>query len=119
MVFNYLIGNNDAYGKNFSFLYHEDGRLRLAPLYDLVSTQVYPELGSEMAMRIGRERNPERLVSRDWAKFFEEAGLNPTLAARELRRTARTVLDALPDVEATHPQLSALVRENCRRLLAL
>ena len=43
VVFNFLIGNNDAHGKNFSFLYDGD-ETRLAPLYDLVSTELYPDL---------------------------------------------------------------------------
>src|SRR5579862_2004816 len=37
VIFNYLIGNNDAHGKNFSLIYLE-GTAILAPLYDLVST---------------------------------------------------------------------------------
>ena len=56
VIFNFLIGNNDAHGKNFSFIYEsESGRhtARLAPLYDLVSTSHYPELSPNMAMKIG------------------------------------------------------------------
>jgi len=37
--FNYIIGNHDAHGKNFSILYKKE--FELAPFYDLVSTQVY------------------------------------------------------------------------------
>ena len=46
VIFNYLIGNNDAHGKNFSFL-HEKGKPRLAPAYDLLSTVAYPELDTK------------------------------------------------------------------------
>src|ERR1043166_7065520 len=53
-IFNYLIGNNDAHGKNFSLVY-PDRKIRLAPLYDAISTIYYPELNANMAMRIGRE----------------------------------------------------------------
>lgn len=119
VVFNYLIGNNDAHGKNFSFLYHRNGQIRLAPLYDLVSTQVYPELSPEMAMSIGKERDPRRLTGKHWAKFFDDTGLNPTLAARELKRLAQTVLKVLPAVEVSHAHLPALVQENGQRLLSL
>jgi serine/threonine-protein kinase HipA len=31
-IFNYLVGNNDAHGKNFSLVHH-DKEIRLAPLY--------------------------------------------------------------------------------------
>lgn len=39
-IFNYLIGNNDAHGKNFSLVYHDDGSIRLAPLYDLAAVHL-------------------------------------------------------------------------------
>jgi serine/threonine-protein kinase HipA len=52
VIFNFLIGNHDAHGKNFSFLY-SGGQTRLAPLYDLLSTSYYPELSPKMAMKIG------------------------------------------------------------------
>ena len=43
LIFNVLIGNADAHGKNYSILYHKGNR-RLAPLYDLVCTLAWPEL---------------------------------------------------------------------------
>ena len=46
VIYNYLVGNNDAHGKNFSLLYHGVGtanpEIRLAPLYDVVSTTTIP-----------------------------------------------------------------------------
>ena len=45
VFFNWLIGDNDAHGKNFSMIYRADGQTRLAPLYDLVSTAAYDLLG--------------------------------------------------------------------------
>ena len=51
LVFNWLIGNCDAHGKNYSLLY-DAGAPTLAPLYDLVSTVVYPELVTRLAMSI-------------------------------------------------------------------
>ena len=57
VIYNFLVGNNDAHGKNFSLLYHGVGtanqQIRLAPLYDVVSTTYYPELSKDMAMKIG------------------------------------------------------------------
>ena len=52
MVFNFMIGNGDAHGKNFSFLY-ADGQTRFAPFYDLVCTQAYSNLSADMTMKIG------------------------------------------------------------------
>lgn len=53
IVFNYLIGNGDAHGKNFSLLY-KDKEEALAPFYDLLSTVVYYNpYKSKMAMKLG------------------------------------------------------------------
>lgn len=41
LVLNWLLGNGDAHLKNFGVLYHDDGDVRLAPFYDVVSTLVY------------------------------------------------------------------------------
>jgi serine/threonine-protein kinase HipA len=73
-IFNVIVGNADAHGKNFSFLYQSSGP-RLAPLYDLLCTAFYPELSATFAMKIGRQSTLGGLDSRGWKKFAEEAGL--------------------------------------------
>jgi len=65
LIFNYLIGNADAHGKNFSFLY-EQGKPRLAPAYDLLSTAVYPDLDSKMSMKIGGKYEPGDVRLHHW-----------------------------------------------------
>jgi serine/threonine-protein kinase HipA len=48
---NAVLGNCDAHGKNLSFL-HGPGGVRLAPAYDLVSTEAYAHTDT-LGMRIG------------------------------------------------------------------
>jgi len=48
LIFNMVIGNADAHGKNYAMLYRR-GERRLAPFYDLVSTIAWPELSSRLA----------------------------------------------------------------------
>lgn len=91
IVFNFLIGNCDAHGKNFSLL-REKNTIRLAPLYDLVSTRAYPELAGEMAMKIGGERDPLRLTGKNWGHFFDDAGMSHAAAKKRLSATADRVL---------------------------
>ena len=52
MIFNFLIGNADAHGKNSSILYR-NGKAGLAPIYDVMSTVVYSNLSKVNAMSIG------------------------------------------------------------------
>jgi serine/threonine-protein kinase HipA len=52
-IYNYLIGNCDAHGKNFALVTSQEGTVRLSLAYDLVSTTYYPGLTRNMAMSIG------------------------------------------------------------------
>ncbi len=58
---NVLIGNGDAHGKNFSLLHDASGSLRLAPLYDLVSTLVYGD--DRLAMYVDNVRRTNRVTA--------------------------------------------------------
>jgi len=71
IVFNYLIGNNDAHAKNFSLIY-SNGQCRLAPAYDLVCTEVYPELNANMAMKIGGRKSANDLQRRHWLRLVPD-----------------------------------------------
>ncbi|TJY59431.1 type II toxin-antitoxin system HipA family toxin [Sinimarinibacterium sp. CAU 1509] len=84
-LFNLLIGNADAHAKNLAMLYGADGRLRLAPAYDLLATGYWSELSDRMAMAIGGERRPAWVQARHWQRFCESLGLNTV----QLRRRAR------------------------------
>jgi serine/threonine-protein kinase HipA len=57
-----LLGNNDAHLKNFGLLYL-DGRLRLAPFYDVLAVALYPDFSQTgMALRLGQGTNPASLA---------------------------------------------------------
>ena len=57
-IFNVVLGNADAHGKNFSLLY-AGGKLHLARLYDLLCTVVYPGLSPKFAMKIAKRATLE------------------------------------------------------------
>ncbi len=90
-IFNLIIGNADAHGKNFSLLYRENGAIELAPLYDLLSTVYYPELSPRLAMKIARRHTLEELKSSDWEKFADETGL----ALRFIKTRAKELTSAV------------------------
>lgn len=77
LVFNLLIGNADAHGKNLSLLYHADGSIRLAPFYDLVSTLGYTNLSRDLAMKIGSRSDPGQIGPRQFDTLAEECGVRP------------------------------------------
>ena len=120
VIYNYLVGNNDAHGKNFSLLYHGVGtanqEIRLAPLYDIVSTIYYPELSRDMAMKIGGEYSSEKVTPKNFEQLAEEAGLGKPLVRRRVPELAETVIASLGKVEVAHPvaeAVAALIRKRC------
>jgi serine/threonine-protein kinase HipA len=125
VIFNYLVGNNDAHGKNFSLLYHGAGtanqEIRFAPLYDVVSTMYYPELSEEMAMKIGDEYFSDRVTPRDFEKLADEAGLAKPIVRRRVPELAEAILAATDSTELqiAHPvaeAVVALVRKRCEKV---
>jgi serine/threonine-protein kinase HipA len=74
LLFNLLIGNGDAHGKNFAILFGPGGA-RLAPAYDLLCTQIYPSLSDAFSMRIGPARRQDELTALAWQELAREARL--------------------------------------------
>jgi serine/threonine-protein kinase HipA len=92
-LFQFLIGNADAHGKNVSFFCRSEG-LALAPYYDLVSVAQYEGLDQELAMAYGDEFHLDAVGPHDWAVFSERSSLPRPLLAREMRRMAGNVAAA-------------------------
>jgi len=115
VIFNFLVGNNDAHGKNFSLLYHGAGtaglETRLAPLYDVVSTRYYPELTQEMAMKIGGEYSSDRVSKTNFEQLAEDAGLAKPLVRRRVPELAEAVLWNLDKTGIEHPVAEALAEQ--------
>jgi serine/threonine-protein kinase HipA len=89
-VFNYLIGNADAHGKNVSFLHGGRG-IELAPFYDLMCTLVYPRLSVKMAMRIGSKYRFDQVRRQHWEDMARAAGLAPAQVAREVSEMGQKI----------------------------
>ncbi len=97
VIFNLIVGNADAHGKNFSLLYDAAGP-RLAPLYDLVMTVAYPELSPALAMPIGGCTGLAEMDSHHWAAFAEGATLGLPLIRRRVEEIAESVTCRARDV---------------------
>ena len=94
VFFNYIIGNTDAHGKNFSILYSDQGAT-LAPCYDLLSTFVYAnELNNKMAMKIGGEYNNTFIQRKNWEKLAISIGVKEQFLIQQLKTTAAITLKA-------------------------
>jgi serine/threonine-protein kinase HipA len=91
LIFNVLIGNADAHGKNYSLLYRGTER-RLAPFYDLVCTLAWPELSKIPAMKIGKSDSIETITPVHWQKMTEESRVGwPMLRERIVDLCAKAI----------------------------
>jgi serine/threonine-protein kinase HipA len=121
MVFNYLIGNMDAHGKNFSLLHrpmrgqamdmllgltHAEDFIELTPVYDVACTRAYPDLADKMAMKIGGYYEPDKVLPRHWERQCKEMGYSYPALREALHQQALTIL------EVVHHERNQLVEAN-------
>jgi serine/threonine-protein kinase HipA len=104
-LFNFLIGNADAHGKNLSLLYTE-GSIRLAPFYDLLSTAVYPRVNNKFAMKMGGQADPRYLNSGHLKHFAEDIGVESRTVKAQLRELSRKLEQAAIHVASLYRQES-------------
>ncbi len=100
IVFNYLIGNADAHGKNFSFLYKRNTP-DLSPAYDMLCTAIYPNLAQKMAMRIGKEYDPDKVFFRHWSQLVPDTASAKKNLEKELTKTAALCLEKAHDLKSS------------------
>ena len=119
VTLNVVLGNCDAHGKNFSLLHTESGALRLAPLYDLLSTRLYP-VEDKLAMFVDTVQLADRVTAERIVNEATRWGIPQTVA----ESIVSEVLEELPaamsaaggEVEAVPPELPELVSRRVEHL---
>ena len=99
IVFNYIVGNCDSHGKNYSLLHLDDGGVRLAPFYDLLSTTVYEDISRSLSMRIGQRRRIDDVLREDLLRLgiVEENVMNEIIDT--VSRRYRGAVEEMRDTE--------------------
>ncbi len=98
VIFNFLIGNGDAHGKNFSILYEGEGE-RLAPFYDLLCTKIYGHhFKSRMAMKIGGKYKFRDVAYRHFEKVADENGFKGSLLKAQTQKLVKAVSKQAPKI---------------------
>jgi len=99
-IFNLIVGNADAHGKNFSLLYQASG-VALAPFYDLLSTVVYPDLSPNLAMKIAKRARLEDVDRASWDAFATDIGMAAPFVRRRVAELAEATRTAVADVSGS------------------
>jgi len=116
MIFNALVCNPDAHAKNYSMLIRP-GSVELAPLYDLVCAEPWPNINQRMAMKIADKRDGAYLKGRHWQREAHAWGVSPTAVLRRVRTLGNSVLRELDGADEAvaampagrHPHVAAFV----------
>jgi len=117
VIFNLLIGNNDAHAKNYALLYAPGGTCRLAPLYDVVCTVYYPEIDNTLAMKIGGQGNPDLVFASEIEAFAKDAGLAPAAVKRRVSEVADKVCVTIEEIDKpdeTAEKIAAIIAKRCK-----
>jgi len=87
-LFQFLIGNSDAHGKNFSLYVRPGGYLEPTPWYDLVSVVQYVHFDTDLAMAYGDAFTYDEVTPFALADFAVRCGIDRRLMQREAQRLA-------------------------------
>lgn len=138
LLINNLLLNADAHLKNFTLLHPSDGSTRLAPLYDVLCTQVIHmragnETGwdrepaheipveNELALAIGNARRVDTIGEAECVDCAtRQLGLSARYARDEFRRYRQRLLEAIPVAQAKsieyHPSAEPAIDETAQVL---
>lgn len=122
IIFNYLIMNNDAHGKNFSIIYNEDGTTELAPAYDLICTKVYKKLDYKMAMSIGEYYDVGGIMPVHFEKLAKSVGISYALLKNIIIEYCDLIPAAMEDIINTcdnsiGKEMLDVIKKQCYRNL--
>lgn len=126
VIFNFLIGNGDAHGKNFSVLYR-NRRPRLAPVYDALCTTVYPAIAKKMAMKFDGKFEFRWITAGKVIRTFARADIGENVVRDSIARQIAALEKHLPRLvdRATgehpspiHDEIASGIRRRIRQLNA-
>jgi serine/threonine-protein kinase HipA len=124
--FNLLIGNNDSHSKNLSFLL-KDGKIELAPFYDLLCTAIYPNLKQNFSFLIGDRDNSSQIGKNQLEMVDQNLGIKLGVMSERMLLMREKLLenkDGLADElsrELPHAKIikriSQLIGNRCKSFL--
>ena len=116
-IFNFLIGNTDNHIKNLSLLYGEDLKtIRLAPVYDIVSTMVYENSSENMSLSIGGVLNIHDVKRDSFKREARSVDIGEKIAMQRLDKMADSFEAALYKAgtileEQGYPQVNIMAQK--------
>lgn len=98
VLFNYVIGNCDSHGKNYSMLY-KNNRVELSPLYDVVSTIIYSGLTEKLSMKIGKHYEIQKVTQEDFSLLAESLNIKYSVLANIFKDFTKKYITAFEELK--------------------
>jgi serine/threonine-protein kinase HipA len=131
LILNFLIIGTDAHAKNYSLLHLSSQRIRLTPLYDVVSALPYPNIYNpkrvKFAMKIGSEYLLRKIEQRHWEACAKQLKLKPDylmgrlkVLAEDVMQKTDSVVQRLNNEGLEHEiikTLNGMIKERCKSVL--
>lgn len=98
VLFNYVIGNCDSHGKNYSLLY-KNNRVELSPLYDVVSTIIYSGLTDKLSMKIGKHYEIQKVTQEDFSLLAESLNIKYSVLSTIFNDFAKKYINVFEELK--------------------
>jgi serine/threonine-protein kinase HipA len=101
VAYNWLIVGTDAHAKNYALLIGAEGRIRLAPLYDMASVLPYPDIDIEkvkLSMKLGGEYRLRNITLHHWRKLAAELHVDPDAMTARVDSFAAQLSDHVSEI---------------------
>lgn len=120
-VVSVVLGNADLHGKNIALLHNKTGGITLAPLYDPMSTRIYPSVSRTMGMFVNGVGDIDAVGVGDLVAEGTKCGLGQQ-RAREVvlqmvERFRAAVSQAVDEVPEVPEELVAMVTRRAKAAL--
>jgi len=93
-MFNLVIGNSDAHGKNLSYFINEK-YITLTPFYDILCILVHEDVEHDMAMAYGDEFDSDKVLAFELRAFSDDINMNFKLVSQTLEKVSVSIVKAL------------------------
>jgi serine/threonine-protein kinase HipA len=91
VIFNVIVCNTDAHGKNYSIMLNAAGA-SLAPGYDVMCGEAWRHITKKLAQTIAGKNRGDELTGKDWDRFARESGLGARQVISRVRALAQSVI---------------------------
>jgi len=98
-TFSHLVGNTDMHAKNISFLRHPDGRVELAPAYDIAMHMHHVREGRRSALDVNSKHAMNDISFEDLVSEGRGWGLSDRRARAVVESTAAALATALSNID--------------------